>query len=54
MAALRRAGAYRHGLLFVYSASMYTALSYGSQYYFLFKQLLGGAAGFAAMAFFAL
>lgn len=40
------------GFLFVYSASMYTALSYGSQYYFLFKQLLGGAAGFAAMAFF--
>ena len=38
------------GLLFVYSASMYTAeISYGNKYFFLFKQLTGAAVGLVAM-----
>ncbi len=38
------------GLLFVYSASMYTAeITYGNKYFFLFKQLFGAAVGLVAM-----
>ncbi len=39
------------GLLFVYSASMYTAqITYGNKYFFLFKQLIGAVVGLVAMA----
>ncbi|MGN1066415.1 MAG: putative lipid II flippase FtsW [Candidatus Fimimonas sp.] len=38
------------GLLFVYSASKYTAeITYGNEYFFLFKQLIGAAIGLVAM-----
>ena len=38
------------GVLMVYSASMYNAqVNYNNQYYFMFKQLVGAAFGFAAM-----
>lgn len=38
------------GLLFVYSASMYTAeLTYGNKYFFLFKQLVGALLGMVTM-----
>lgn len=38
------------GLLFVYSASYYSAnITYGNKYFFLTKQALGAAIGFAAM-----
>lgn len=38
------------GLLFVYSASMYTAeKTYGNKYFFLFKQLFGAIIGLVAM-----
>lgn len=38
------------GLLFVYSASYYSAeLTYGNKYFFLFKQAIGAAVGLVAM-----
>lgn len=38
------------GLLFVYSASMYTAeITYNNKYFFLFKQLFGAAIGLVSM-----
>ena len=38
------------GLLFVYSASKYTAeITYGNEYFFLFKQLIGAVIGLIAM-----
>ena len=38
------------GILMVYSASMYSAQkNYGSEYYFMFKQLVGAVLGFVAM-----
>ncbi|MCM1289210.1 MAG: putative lipid II flippase FtsW [Corallococcus sp.] len=38
------------GLVFVYSASMYTAeTTYGNKYFFLFKQLIGAVIGVVAM-----
>ncbi len=38
------------GLLFVYSASKYSAeITYGNEYFFLFKQLIGAGIGLIAM-----
>lgn len=38
------------GVVMVYSASMYSAqVNYGNEYYYMFKQILGGALGLAAM-----
>lgn len=41
------------GLLFVYSASMYTAeITYGNKYFFLIKQTIGALVGFVCMVVF--
>ncbi|MBR2967498.1 MAG: putative lipid II flippase FtsW [Clostridia bacterium] len=38
------------GIVMVYSASMYSAeINYGSEYYFMYKQMLGAVLGFAAI-----